>query len=1327
MTRFSKNSVIFFLLALLIALAPCRSLAQQGTTAVVGDVTDPQGAAVNGAKVTISDPSSGVTRDTTTDEQGHFQFASLQPGSYTVRVEATGFKSAQTERIQALVASTQKVSIKLELGTVSDTVTVTEGALAPVNTTDATLGNAFDSRQILALPFEGRDAAGVLSLQPGVTFVGSNPDDNVDTRNGALNGGRSDQANITLDGVDNNQQTRGTAFQGAVRSTLDSIEEFRVTTAGDNADQGRSSGGQVALVTKSGTNTFHGSLYEQNRPTVTAANDWFNKHAQLENGLPNTPGKVIRNTFGGSLGGPIWKDRLFFFGTYEGQRLAENQQVSRNVPSPNLEDGVILYPCANTTQCPGGNNNLPPVIGLSGTTYNFAPGTNGVGPAQIKAMDQGCLTTGTCTAATNGINQNVISQVFSKYPTANSQNCSNADGFNIACFTFSAPNPQRLNTTIARIDYNLNRSGTHRIFARGNYQTDKVAQPPQFPGDLPNNIIRDTSRAIAVGYTAVLSPTVVNSFHYGLTRQSHDNLGIENGSYVNFRFLDDLHPSVGSVSPSTSFTTKFHIPVHNFADDVTWTKRKHTLQFGANLRRITNSRATDAANITFATTNPFWLAGGAAGSGGSLDPAAFGFPAVDPNNSTTYDIAAVNILGLIPEVEAQYNRTAKNVQIPAGALVSKNFRSWESDFYAQDSWHITPNLTITAGLRYSILQPVYETSGNQVSPNFDLNQYVSERAAAQLQGQSVDRIISYAPSGKANGQPPFWPYDYGNFGPRLAIAYAPNPSGGLLRSIFGGPGKSSIRAGAGIIYDHFGESLINTFDQNGSFGLATVVSNPASVQTFDGSVRFTSTNNIPVSSPDGLLTNPAPTSPFPFTPPVSTLGNPLQQITWGFDSKLKTPYSELLDLSVTRELPGGIVFEAAYVGRMGHRLLQQRDLAMPLDLKDPKSGTDYFAAATALAKLANANTPVSQVPNIPYWQNLFPNAAGVVNFGPGTAGCGDGNTAAGHGGAPGLLNVANPTATQAMYELFFCNWGSSTLGASNFVNIFDSFCFPACTNINGVDTPYAFYNREFSALYAWSSIGTSAYNAGQFTLRSRPRHGLTFDFNYVLSKSIDIGSDAERVPTFGGLSAIINTWSPKQLRAPSDFDARHQINSNWVYDLPVGRGRKFGNGWNRFEDTLLGGWQISGIYRWTSGFPFSVDAGGTFNTNFQLEGKAELTGAAPKQQLTFVNGQPFAFNFGTADPGSFFRLPFPGESGQRNNFRGQGFFGIDLGVNKNFHITERNVLRFSAYAYNLTNSVRFDPATLINNSAVTNPTNIGLYSGTLTKPRVMEFALRYQF
>jgi hypothetical protein len=1339
MTRNLPERCICVLILLLSSIT--LTFAQSGTTSVRGTVTDPAGAVVPDATIILSSAEIAVNLTTQTDKNGFYQFQAVRPATYVMTVSASGFAIFKQSDLVLLVSTPATSDIQLQVASGATTVEV-QAATQTINTQDATIGNAFDSRQILALPFEGRDAAGVLSLQPGVTFVGTNPDDNVDTRNGALNGGRSDQANITLDGVDNNQQARGTAFQGAVRSTLDSIEEFRVTTIGDNADQGRSSGGQVTLVTKSGTNTFHGALYEQNRPTVTAANDWFNKQAELSNGLPNVPGKVIRNTFGGSLGGPIKKDRLFFFGTYEGQRLAENQQVQRNVPSPNLQDGVVLYPCAPVLNpdgtvnvpanvvCPGGSNGLPPVVGFSGKTYTFAPGTNGVGPAQIAAMDDKCAGLGTCPNGP-GVN-NLIANgqgtgVFQQYPTANSSACANADGFNISCFSFSAPNPTRLNTTIVKLDYNLNRSGTHRVFLRGNYQTDKTAQPPQFQGLPPNNVVRDTSRAIAAGYTATFSSTLVNNFRFGLTRQSQDNLGIENLPLVTFRFFDDLHPSVASVSPTTSFTRKFHIPVYNWLDDVSWTKGKHTLQFGTNIRRITNSRATDQSNINFASTNPSLLAAQAAGGGGSLDPAAFGFPAVDPANANPYNNAVANAVGVIGEVVGQYNRTAKNVAIPAGALVPKDFRSWESDFYFQDVWHVRPTLTLTAGLRYSLLQPVYELSGNQVSPDQNLNQFVSNRSQAMALGQTFDETITYSPSGQANGKKPFWPWDYKNFGPRLAFAYAPNPSGGLWQSLFGSSGKTSIRGGFAIVYDHFGTALTDTFDQNGSFGLNTVVGNPASVQTLDGGARFTGLNNIPTSSLDGVLLQPAPSGPFPYTPPVSTLGTPLQQITFGFDTKLRTPYSETFDFSISRELPGGLTLEAAYVGRFAHQLLQQRDLAMPLDLKDPKSGADYFAAATQLAKLAQANTPVSQVPNIAYWQNLFPNAAGVNG-----SYCGDGNLALNHGGAPGNGTLANPTATQAMYEMFFCNWGAATFGASNFVNVFDSFCFPACTNLNGMDTPYVFYNTEFSALYAWSSMGNSSYNAGQFMLRSRNMHGLQFDFNYVLSKSLDVGSDSERVAAFGGFSAIINTWSPKQLRSVSDFDTRHQINSNWVYDLPFGRGKRFGHDWNRAANTFLGGWQIAGIYRWTSGFPFGVPAGGTWNTNFQLSGNTVLTGAV-HEGLTYVDGQPFAFNIGGAnvDPtkywNSVLRLPYPGESGQRNIFRGQGFFGIDAGINKTFSITERQAIRFSAYAYNLTNSVRFDPGTLINNSALTNPSSIGLYSGTLTKPRVMEFALRYSF
>ena len=1317
---------LLILLAGLVLLTPAAR-AQQGTAAIAGEVVDAQGGGVANAKVTLTDAAASVTREAETDGSGHFQFLSLQPGTYSLRVEANGFRSALVEKVDAVISTTQHVSVKLELGTLSETVNVSEGAVAAVNTTDATLGNAFESSQILALPFEGRDAAGVLSLQPGVSFIPL-PNDvnpNVDTRNGALNGGRGDQANITLDGVDNNTQTTGTAFQGAVRSTLDSIEEFRVTTAGDNADQGRSSGGQVALVTKGGTNTFHGSLYEQNRPTNTVANAYFNKLAEAQAGQPNIPAKELRNTFGGSLGGPILKDRLFFFYTYEGQRQNESTVVSRNVPSTTFRDGVVIYQCADATQCPAGT-----VTGESGKVYNIAAGNFGVGPTQIKQMDPNCAGLGTCPQG-NGPDPAVLA-TFNKYvaPTPNATNCTNSDnGLNFACDTFSAPTPLRLNTNIARIDYNLNRSGTHRLFVRANYQVDSQATAPQFQGDAANEVFRNTSRAIAVGYTAVLSPTLINSFHYGLTRQSQSNQGLQAVGQTDIRFVDPFIPDSNTGPAST--TANFHIPVHNWVDDVSWTRGKHTLQFGTNVRLINNVRASNVTSFNAGEVNPAFLNVSPTGSGGSLDPGAFGFPVVADNFADIYNNAVVDLVGIVDQVTGNYNLTKTGTVLPQGALVDRHFRSWEYDWYAQDVWHLTSNLTVTAGLRYTILEPPYETTGTQAAPNISLNQFVNQRAAAMEQGTSFAPAFSFGLSGQANGKQPYWPYDYKDLGPRISIAYSPKADGGFWRALFGGPGKSSIRAGYGIVYDHFGEALVNTFDQNGTFGLSTSITNPASIQTVDGGARYTGVTDIPLSSPNGVLLNPPPAGGFPATPPTSVLGTPVQQIAFGLDDALRTPYSELVDLAVTRELPGGLVFQAAYVGRYAHRLLQQRDLAMPLNLTDPASKMTYFQAAQIFARDAANGVPVSQVSPIPFWQNLFPAAAGVSNNGQ--FGC---------GGAPGQSSVTNPTATQAMYELFFCNSGNGTLGETNALNILDSFCFPACLNqqpgqapaASGLPGgPFQIYNPQFSALYAWSSIGASNYNAGQFSLRSKPVHGVVFDFNYTYSASFDLGSDSERTVIFGGFnsSSIVNTWDPRQNYGPSDFDTRHAINFNFVADLPFGNGRHFGGHWNRFVDAILGGWQIAGLGRWSSGLPWSA-ANGAFNfpTNFQLPGDGVLLGAKPSEGVfpgttnpsantsvnAFANGQTAALDF---------RLPIVGETGQRNNLRGPGFFSVDTGVNKTFRLTERQSLRFSAYAFNVTNSVRFDSQSIDNNIA--DPATFGDFTNTLTTERRMEFALRYSF
>src|SRR5712691_8807606 len=318
--------------------------AQVATTSLHGTVYDPKGAVLSQASVTIESRATGFSRSTKTDGQGVYEFVQIPPGTYSVTTSSTGFATTKINDLQLLVNSPATQNFTLGVAT-SATVVEVQGQTELVNTQDASIGNAFDSRQILNLPLEGRDPVGILSLQPGVSFVGDsrNVDQSYDSRGGSVNGARSDQTNVTLDGVDNNDQNQGFAFQGALRSTLDSLEEFRVATSNSNADSGRSSGAQVSLVTKSGTNNFHGSLYEYNRSSLGEANDWFNEQAQVQNGLANKPGQLIRNTFGVAVGGPIIKDKLFFFATYEGQRTRENLQVTRTVPSLLLTAGTIQY------------------------------------------------------------------------------------------------------------------------------------------------------------------------------------------------------------------------------------------------------------------------------------------------------------------------------------------------------------------------------------------------------------------------------------------------------------------------------------------------------------------------------------------------------------------------------------------------------------------------------------------------------------------------------------------------------------------------------------------------------------------------------------------------------------------------------------------------------------------------------------------------------------------------------------------------------------------------------------------------------------------------
>ncbi|MFP5229129.1 MAG: carboxypeptidase regulatory-like domain-containing protein [Acidobacteriota bacterium] len=1195
-------------------LLGASGIAQIATTSLRGIVRDPSGAVVPGATVTLTNMATGQVLSTTSAAGGDYSFPQIAPARYTIALHATGFGD-QKKTAELLVNQPATIDFTMTLQAVSQVVNVSAEAQT-LNTTDASLGNSMGNTLIQALPSETRNVPDLLSLQPGVLYLpaGSNGNGAAsemnpggDSRSGAVNGVRSDQGNVTMDGIDDNDQVFGYAFTGVLRETQDSVEEFRVATSNTNSDEGRSAGAQVSMVTKSGTNKFHGAAYEYNRPTLTVSNNYFNKQSELASDQPNTPPKRIRNIFGADIGGPILKVKLFFFGNYEATRQAENQEVIRTVATQSYLAGNLIY------------------LG-DDASGNASPVT--LSPAQVTMLDGGCVAAGGCANAqyTPGPGPNPYALAYFKSePAANG--ILTGDGYNTGSFAFSSPNPLSLNTSIVRFDYTPNNK--HRFFVRGGLQKDTTLGIEQFPGQGPSRFFEDNTKGIVAGDTWSISPNLVNDIRYGYIRQGYSNRGVGSGDYVDFRFMD--------TATAETRTTIASVPVHNIVDNFNWNHGKHDFQFGVNWRLVAQNRVSDAVSFNGASSNPYWLGGSAP------DPnAILGAPPVDSGFGNSYVIAYANLIGTVPSVTNQYNyqltsATSGNL-LADGTALTRHFKANEFEYYLQDTWKPIASLTITLGVRHTLLQTPYETSGQEVTPTIDTHTWYQQREAAALSGQIYEPQLSFAPAGNYYNKPGFYPMSNDNIAPRLAIAYAPTS-------------KTTIRMGAGLYYDHFGQSLVSIFDQNGSFGLSGAVTNAAGTYGYEDSPRFTSRTTLPFSN--GVGASP---QPYPYAPPSDPVHG--FAITWGLDSKIKTPYTEAFNFSVQHQFPKGFTLETDYVGTMGRHLIQSLDLSEPVDYVDPAGGGDYYTAGGQLSKLVDQNGgnygvntsgigSVVNVPAIKYFEDVFP---WMANF-----------------------DYPGESATQAIYNNEWAPYRSN-LGATTALADLD-FYGPASSGYGFYPAPANwqphFWQSQFSSLYALAGMGMSYYNALQVTLRHPVSNGLQMDVSYTYSRSIDEGSDAERSIEFStskALSSIINTWKPQLNRAPSDFDTTHLLTIDAYYELPFGRGRRFGSGMNRFANAFIGGWQLTGLNRTTSGLPFTLFEPG-WTTDWQQEGFGIVTGKLKTHRHFDSAGNPLYFDHPNAInsgvlTGSPVRLPYPGETGERNNFRGDGYFDIDTGLNK---------------------------------------------------------------
>ncbi len=1206
-----RTAVLFLLLLV--------GLFGQSLTSVNGVVTDPSGAVIVGAKIALSNVETGARRETTSDDSGRYAFPQVQPGRYSIKGIAAGLVDVSVADVRLLVNSPATLNLNFaKIGAVSEAVSVSSES-AQINTVDASIGNAFGSRPILQLPLEARNVVGLLALQPGVTFIGENQ---TNSRNGAVNGGKSDQANVTMDGVDVNDQQERSAFTSVLRATLDSVQEFRVTTTNANADAGRSSGAQIALITKSGSNEMHGSLYEFHRNTLTTSNSFFNNLAGVQKP------KLIRNVFGASVGGPVKKNRIFYFFNYEGRRDAKEGSADRTVPTAELRQGIIKYVRSNGSVA-------------------------SLGPDEIKARDPLGI----------GVNPAVL-KVFQSYPMPNTTTI--GDGLNTAGVRFVAPLPLRWNTYVTRWDYNPTDSGRHQIFVRANLQNDNSVSLPQFPGEQANSINLNNSKGIAVGYNAVIKPNLIATLRYGFTRQGVESSGTQTASYVGFLNLADRYGETTGLSRI--------LPTHTMTGDFTWMKRAHNVQFGGIARTIANSRSNYSNSFHFAQVRSTRLLGG----GGGLDPSD-----ITSGSRSSYRDQVINLLGVISTGTANYNYDlGGNVQ-PIGAPVLRNFRLHNYEFYVQDTWKLNRAVTVTAGLRYELDPPIRERDGQQISLSPSLGAWFDERGALAQAGKPASSVtpLKFVPIDNPAASP-LYPYHKKNFAPRLAVAYAPQSQSGIMRKILGAPGQTAIRAGWGMYYDAYGNSLILRSD-SGGLGLSSSTQ-IGSVYDEKTAPRFTGLFSIPAALVG---------SPTKYTFPIQAPNNfAYSGNASNIDSQIRPPYTMNMNFSIGREFKHGLFIQGSYVGRLSRRSLAQTDPATPLNLKDPASGVAYYEAARQLAALAKANTPVAGVGKIPYWENLW-------------------------------NGTSTLTGTQVVYQQF----QKSAPDYVTALQVLDQSCNPCLGKLG----PYAFYDKQYASITTWRSIAGGNYHAMQWTVRQRLTAGVEVGFNYTWSKSSDLSSRSENDSTGSTYGFLTNPWMPWIHKAVSDYDMTHQWNANWVVELPFGKGKKLLNH-GGLVNAVLGGWQLSGVYRQTTGMPISPRNGSNWPTNFQWQGWATMVAPIPGMVTTkdapavTGKGGPNAFSDPKAALAAF-DYTLPGGVGNRNVIRGDGFFTIDTGLGKRFAMpfSEKHSLQIRWETFNLTNTARFDTGALSVNLGSSG--NFGKYSDTLTQPRVMQFGARYEF
>jgi len=1207
---------------LLAFLATSVALAQTSTSQISGTVRDGSGAVIPGANVTLTNEATGVVQKQATTEAGVYAFPSIAVGVYTVKVEAQGFKTAVRTNNTVQVATPATVDVALEVGSAAESVQVTASAEL-LQTSSAVIGNVVEQKAIVTLPLNGRNPLNLLMYEPGVTQRSGN------TVN--VNGARATAVNITIDGIEANESTNPNPTNNIFRLNPDNVQEFKVTTSNPSAEEGRNSGANVSIATRSGTNQIHGTAFEFFRNTALNAQEFYaNAQGQKK--------PVLQlNQYGFELGGPIKKNKTFFFGSWQGQKVNFADPVDKafgesvDLYTPAALNGVFRYWVVNNASPLSINGQRvtqnSPIL-VDPRTGAYAPGVRDC----AAASDSNCIATFNIFAndpLRRGIDS-AVKGVLGGYPAPNSFN--SGDGLNTGILQWNSPVKVRGPQYLLRIDHTIN--DRHSLFGRYLGAEQRTlggdplnGRPVVIPGFPPRGEVFRPAKNIAIGLRSVLSPRLVNELTLGYSRWQF--LFTQGEANPNFPDTPRFTFNNSDVDYTANPRTFRAVNTPQIVNNLNYLSGNHVMRFGGNVRFYQhNDQRGDVGGTSLTPAISL--------SRTVRPPAGFTFPTLA--TATAPGISANDLNRLQGTVNDLLGIPASLTQVFLGDLKNDTFlpfksgdkavtlwaqgqRSKQYNFFAQDEWKVRRNLTLSYGVRWEINPPPTEAGGRVYVPNKSID--------------GSEGTVSFV-----NAPRWFRNYNWGAVAPRFGFAWSP-----------GNSSKTVIRSGYGIAFDP-----LNTFQ---------VTSVAASVpgQNFRCSSAFSGSGGANVTTAgcqavpnirlgDGFPREvAAPTvKPSSFlTPPLQVQSNaPPVRV---FDPNLKLPTVHMWNLTIQRELPGGFVASAGYVGRRGTRLWRSWDM-----------------------------NQIDAEPILPSFLAMQRNTA--------ISGCRPDGTLANGTACPGANAV--PLLQQGVMTQAFANSAASItdLGqnsAGNMAGRLEQTTLAARLR----------RNQQFAQILLIDNGGDSNYHAGQFTLRKRfDSAGVLLNAAYTLGKSIDVLSLDPVLATVGGGLTTTSARTPadgrnyRNERARSDFDQRHVLNMTGIYEIPVGKGKRLGGNLPGALDFLVGGWSLNGIYTYQSGEPFTVRSG-VFTHNFTAQSRAALrpNTALPEAKLQSKQGVTGPVLFQNADA---FTFPAPGELGiGRNLFQGPAYWNVDAGIAKSFRVTERVRATFRTELFNAFNHANF--------------------------------------